>query len=261
MIPSLSVVQTLPSRRRNDAPALSSPPNPTEPSTSPSTNHLKPTGTSTQPPAEVGHDAVDDRGAHERLADRDLVTPLPPAAEQVRDRRREHVVGVHQPGPRHDDAMAVRVGVVAERQVEPVAQLHEAGHRVRARRVHPDLAVPVERHEPERRVDGVVGDREVEPVALADHAPVRDGGTAHRIHPDPQPGVRDRGHVDDRVQVVDVAGRGSRTRSPGPGRARTAGAGRRRGRRSRSPRGSGSPRPGSSASRRCPPGRRWAGCT
>src|SRR6185436_14242465 len=46
-MPSLSVVQTEPSRRRNDAPADSSPPKPTEPSSSPGTNHLKPTGTST----------------------------------------------------------------------------------------------------------------------------------------------------------------------------------------------------------------------
>ena len=46
MSPSLSVVQTVPSRRRNDAPALSSPPNPTEPSINPATNHLNPTGTS-----------------------------------------------------------------------------------------------------------------------------------------------------------------------------------------------------------------------
>ena len=46
MIPSLSVVQTEPSRCRNDAPALSSPPNATEPSSSPGTNHLNPTGTS-----------------------------------------------------------------------------------------------------------------------------------------------------------------------------------------------------------------------
>ncbi len=46
-MPSLSVVQTDPSRRRNDAPALSSPPNPIEPSIRPPTNHLKPTGTST----------------------------------------------------------------------------------------------------------------------------------------------------------------------------------------------------------------------
>ena len=46
MIPSLSVVQTDPSRCRNDAPALSSPPNATDPSSSPGTNHLNPTGTS-----------------------------------------------------------------------------------------------------------------------------------------------------------------------------------------------------------------------
>ena len=46
MSPSLSVVHTVPSVRRNDAPALSSPQNPTDPSISPSTNHLKPTGVS-----------------------------------------------------------------------------------------------------------------------------------------------------------------------------------------------------------------------
>ena len=46
MMPSLSVVQTRPSVRRNDAPALSSPPNAIEPSSSPGTNHLNPTGTS-----------------------------------------------------------------------------------------------------------------------------------------------------------------------------------------------------------------------
>ena len=46
MMPSLSVVHTEPSRQRNDAPALSSPPKPMEPSSRPSTNHLKPTGTS-----------------------------------------------------------------------------------------------------------------------------------------------------------------------------------------------------------------------
>ena len=44
--PSLSVVHTVPSRRRKLAPALSSPPKQQEPSKSPATNHLKPTGTS-----------------------------------------------------------------------------------------------------------------------------------------------------------------------------------------------------------------------
>jgi hypothetical protein len=47
MRPSLSVVHTVPSVRRNDAPALSSPPNAIELSMRPGTNHLNPTGVST----------------------------------------------------------------------------------------------------------------------------------------------------------------------------------------------------------------------
>ena len=46
MIPSLSVDHTLPSLRRNDAPADSSPPKANVESSRPGTNHLKPTGTS-----------------------------------------------------------------------------------------------------------------------------------------------------------------------------------------------------------------------
>ena len=46
MMPSLSVVHTDPSRRRKEAPADSSPPNPMVPPIKPSTNHLNPTGTS-----------------------------------------------------------------------------------------------------------------------------------------------------------------------------------------------------------------------
>jgi len=44
--PSLSVDHTVPSVRRNEAPADSSPPKPTEPSRRPGTKYLKPTGTS-----------------------------------------------------------------------------------------------------------------------------------------------------------------------------------------------------------------------
>ena len=45
-MPSLSVLQALPSSALNEAPALSSPPNPKSPESSPATNHLNPTGTS-----------------------------------------------------------------------------------------------------------------------------------------------------------------------------------------------------------------------
>ena len=46
-MPSLSVVHTVPSRLRKEAPALSSPAKPNAPLPRPSTNHLNPTGVST----------------------------------------------------------------------------------------------------------------------------------------------------------------------------------------------------------------------
>jgi hypothetical protein len=98
----------------------------------------------------------------------------------------------------------VGVGVVAERDVEPVAQLDEAGHRIGRGRVHPDPAVPVAGHEPELRVDRVVGDRQVESVTLADRRPVGDARATERVDPDAEPGCGDRRHVDDVREVVHV---------------------------------------------------------
>ncbi len=61
-MPSLSVVQVVPSVRRNDAPADSSPPKPNEPSMRPGTNHLNPTGTSTSglPSSAATRSIIDD---------------------------------------------------------------------------------------------------------------------------------------------------------------------------------------------------------
>ena len=202
-MPSLSVVHTVPSRRRNDAPADSSPPKPTEPSSSPGTNHLKPTGTShSRRPSDVG-DAVDHRRRHERLADRRVGTPAVAGAVEVGDGDGEEVVGVHQAVGRHD-AVAVAVGVVAGRDVERRPLVDQRGHRVRRRAVHADLAVPVERHEAPRRIDERVDDREVEAVALGDRGPVVDARAAERVGADVHAGGADGVEVDDVRQVVDV---------------------------------------------------------
>src|SRR6185503_20462079 len=80
----------------------------------------------------------------------------------------------------------------------------EPGHRIWRRRIHPDLAVPVDGHEPERRVDGLVRDGDLEPVPVADRTPVGHGRTTHRVDTDPQPRRPDGLHVDDRREVVDV---------------------------------------------------------
>ena len=152
-MPSLSVVHTVPSKRRNEAPALSSPPNPTEPSSSPGTNHLKPTGTSQRRRPQRGGDAVDHRARDERLADRGIRAPAGSVAEEVLDRDREVVVRVHEAAVGGDDAVPVGVGVVAGEDVEVAGVREHRGHRGGDRRIHADLAVPVERHERPRRVD------------------------------------------------------------------------------------------------------------
>ena len=100
MIPSLSVVQTVPSRRRNEAPALSSPPNPRLPSTRPVTNHLNPTGTSSRrrPRSAATRSII----ALETsvLPTATSGAPVAAAAEQVGDRGGQEVVRVHQAGAR-----------------------------------------------------------------------------------------------------------------------------------------------------------------
>ena len=147
---------------------------PTEPSSSPGTNHLKPTGTSSSVrPRSAGH-PVDHRRRDEGLADRGRRGPARagPAVE-VLDRHGEVVVGVHQAGVGRDDAVPVGVGVVARRDVVGVlARAISEAIADGERAVHPDLAVPVERHERPLRVDARVDDGEVEAVPLADLAPV-----------------------------------------------------------------------------------------
>ena len=173
-----------------------------------------------QRPPEARRHAVDHRRRHERLADPGGGRPVVPGVEQVRDGDGQEVVGVQQAAVRGDDAVAVGVGVVARGHCVLVAPPDQRRHGVRRRAVHPDLAVPVERHEPPGRVDQRVDDGQVEAVALGDGGPVVDAGPAQWIGTDVHAGLADGVEVDDAGQVVDV----------GPEEV-VAGGGRRRGRR------------------------------
>ena len=199
----MSVVQTLPSFRRNEAPALSSPPNPNEPSSRPSTNHLKPTGTSASRRRRSLGYAVDHRAAHERLADGSALVPAA-LGEQVADRHTEVVIRVEKPPAAGHDAVPIEIRVVAKRDVVLVAEIDQAGHCVGRRAIHSDLPVAVERHERERRVDDLVDDVEPQPVALRDARPVLDARSAHRVDADSKARVRNRPHVENGVEPFDV---------------------------------------------------------
>ena len=114
---------------------------------------------------------------------------------QVVDGDREVVVGVEQPGVRRDDTVAIRVGVVPGCDGELVLAADQGGHGGRRGAVHPDLAVPVQCHEPEGGVHDRVDDGQVETVTLADLAPVGHARPAERVGADADPGRLDRGHV------------------------------------------------------------------
>ena len=130
--------------------------------------------------------------------------------EQVLDGDGQEVVRVHQ-AVGGDDAMAVRIRVVAGRDVVGGVALGVGGHglaqgchRVGRGAVHADLAVPVQGHERPRRIDLGVDDGQVEAVVLADGRPVVDGRTAERIGADAHARLADGFDVDDLVELRDV---------------------------------------------------------
>ncbi len=157
-----------------------------------------------------GHDAVDERGGDQGLTNGCLGTPARAVREQILDGDGQEVIRVHQTVGR-DDAVPIRVRVVAGRDVVGSVALRVRGHRLAQRRhrvrggtIHADLAVPVQRHERPRRIDLGVDDGEVQAVALTDGRPVVDGRAAQRIGADAHAGRPDRINVDDLVQLRHV---------------------------------------------------------
>ena len=203
-MPSLSVVQTVPSRRRNEAPALSSPANPSDPSSSPGTNHLKPTGTSTSVRPSM-------RATRSMMLLLTIVLPtaaplrpIRPASEKVEDGRRQVVVRVHEPRA-SDDAVAVAVGIIRDGDVEPILQRDQVGHRMGRRAIHADSAIPVERHRAESGVDFVIDHLDRHAITLRDSMPVGETCSTERIDADAQAGAGNGTHVDDRREVAHVS--------------------------------------------------------
>ncbi len=64
--------------------------------------------------------------------------------QQIANRHRQEMIRIHQTDRRRDDAVAVRIRIVAERHLILVLELDEAGHRIGTRAIHANLAVMVD---------------------------------------------------------------------------------------------------------------------
>ena len=95
-MPSLSVVHTEPSRRRNDAPALSSPPNPIEPSSEAVDEPFEADRNLDQAASERRRHAIDHAAADDGLADRGILRPSLAMLEQVGNCYCQVMIRVHQ---------------------------------------------------------------------------------------------------------------------------------------------------------------------
>ena len=88
------------------------------------------------------------------------------------------MIRIHQTRGRGDDAVAVRVRIIAEGDFIFVFQPNELGHRVRARTIHADLAVVIDGHERKPRIDQRIYNADVELVVVCDARPVSNARAA-----------------------------------------------------------------------------------
>ncbi|MND84221.1 hypothetical protein D3C80_761080 [compost metagenome] len=100
--------------------------------------------------------------------------------------------------------MAVVVRIAGKRHVEALFQADQALHGMAGRWVHADLAVPVDGHEAEGRVDLFVHHIQVQAVMLGNRRPVAHPCSTQRIDTQAQLGIADGVEVDHVDQVGDI---------------------------------------------------------
>ena len=150
------------------------------------------------------YNPVDEATADEGLADRGLAGPLGAVRQEVMNGHGQVMVWVHQAQRAGNNAVPICIAVVCESNVEPILQLHEAGHRIRAGTIHPDLPVMIESHEAERWIHGRVQNTDVETIDSLNWLPVLDRGTTERIGAHSNTGGANAVHVDDVGQIPDI---------------------------------------------------------
>ena len=154
--------------------------------------------------AKLGGDTIDHLAAHQRLANRGCLAPFWSVLEEVVDGHRKIVIGWKQSRASSDNPMPVMVGIACEGDLELILQADQALHRIRRGGVHADLTVPIHRHETEGGINGLVDDREVQPVAIGNRLPVMDTGAAEWIDPQADLRLANCVHIHHMSQLIDV---------------------------------------------------------
>ena len=159
-----------------------------------------------QPPAEARGHAVDEAARHDGLGHRGVASPAWPMTEEVPDGRRQVVVRIEKATRAAHDPESVRVRVVGDHEVEPIAKLDRPRHGIRGGRVHADRAVTVDRHETKGRVDRAVHDGQLNAVPPAHALPVSQAGASEGVDADAESRPLEHLYVDHVPEIVDVAG-------------------------------------------------------
>ena len=71
------------------------------------------------------------------------------------------MVGGQQPFSFGDNAVPVVVSIAGERKVEAVPHLDQSLHRIGRGWIHPDLTIPIHRHESEGGIDQIADHRKI----------------------------------------------------------------------------------------------------
>src|SRR5512135_1327752 len=102
------------------------------------------------------------------------------------------------------NSVSVGIRVAGKGYVETLLEADHACHRIHRRRVHADLAVPIDGHEAEGGIDGVVHDLQIESIAVANSIPVSHAGAAQRIHTDANLALANDLQIDYRGKITHI---------------------------------------------------------
>ena len=124
--------------------------------------------------------------------------------EEVRDRRRQIGIRIEQPNTLRDDPVAIVIRVACPGDIETILERDQPRHRIRRGTVHPDLSVPIHRHESKGRIHDLAHDRQRNPVPFSNQRPIPHSRAAKWVDAETEIRGADGVEVDDRREIPDV---------------------------------------------------------